>query len=356
MAARFSSSIFVGTITLRRTHRLPLPAPRHAKAVAAAFDTAWPGRPATVHTTEPTQTMEPAFVSSAACVAGWVRPEGSAATSLDRPSGVRLDELLGGTRCNKVATAARSSPRCDRARDVVGRSGRPRPCAAPSRSSRSEPPRPGPRRASLRRRGLHNRAAEPPAPPVTSAVRIGMQRTIDRPAPCLRFMKCASVELTRGRRSTRCCWCAQQPQAARARRPRRHARGRPRADVAAGSCALRVAAAWKPAGACRSPRARRRREGVLARRPARRPADRRRAHGGRPARADRDDPVRPPARAAGRGLPRGHRDVGAVPRGTGGQALPPGLSPRAARALLDGRAERERRSRPRSAAWTATWP
>ncbi len=38
----------------------------------------------------------------------------------------------------------------------------------------------------------------------------------------------------------------------------------------------------------------------------------------------------------------GDRDLGAVPRGARGQALPPGLPPRAARALADGRAERER--------------
>ena len=69
----------------------------------------------------------------------------------------------------------------------------------------------------------------------------------------------------------------------------------------------------------------------------RRPAALRRADGGRPARARRHDPEPAPARAARRDLRRRHADVGAVPRRAGGQALPPGLPPRAARALPLGR-------------------
>ena len=51
---------------------------------------------------------------------------------------------------------------------------------------------------------------------------------------------------------------------------------------------------------------------------------------------------------------RARRPWAALPRGAGGQALPPGLPPRAARALADGRPGRQRRSARRSRASTAT--
>ena len=67
-----------------------------------------------------------------------------------------------------------------------------------------------------------------------------------------------------------------------------------------------------------------------------------RPDGGRPARADRDRPGPPPAPPAGDDPGRRRADVASVPRRSGGQALPPGLSPRPARAFADRRPGGER--------------
>ena len=71
-------------------------------------------------------------------------------------------------------------------------------------------------------------------------------------------------------------------------------------------------------------------------------------HGGRSARARGHRPGPAPARAAGSGVRTGRADLAPVPRRAGRQALPPGLPPRAARAL----AER----RPAVSAISATFP
>ena len=67
-----------------------------------------------------------------------------------------------------------------------------------------------------------------------------------------------------------------------------------------------------------------------------------RPDGRRPAVAGRDRPAPPPARAARQPDRPGHPDRPRLPRGAGGQVLPPGLPPRAARALPVGRAGRQR--------------
>ncbi len=78
---------------------------------------------------------------------------------------------------------------------------------------------------------------------------------------------------------------------------------------------------------------RRRRARVRSRRTGRRTRPLRRADGGRPAGAHRHRPESPPAPPAVAAPRRGLADLAALPGGAGGQALPPGLPPRAARAL-----------------------
>ncbi len=98
-------------------------------------------------------------------------------------------------------------------------------------------------------------------------------------------------------------------------------------------------------------RPRRRVRAVRPRRGAERPG---RAARGAASRAPGDDPE-PPARRAPRPLLRaGLPDLASLPRGAGGQVLPPGISPRAARPHRLGRAGRERRRRRPSRASTAT--
>ena len=67
------------------------------------------------------------------------------------------------------------------------------------------------------------------------------------------------------------------------------------------------------------------------------------AAGGRPALAAGDGPGPAAARAARLLLRRGHRDLGPLPRRAGGEGLPPGLPPRAARAHALGRPGGQRR-------------
>ncbi|CAA9508799.1 MAG: hypothetical protein AVDCRST_MAG13-2690, partial [uncultured Solirubrobacteraceae bacterium] len=101
---------------------------------------------------------------------------------------------------------------------------------------------------------------------------------------------------------------------------------RPRRRALHGAPALRRAA--QPGGAPS-----RSRRDVRPRRPPRRPAAAGGGDGSRPARARRLDPGPAPARAPGPGpRPRG-AGVGAVPDRARGQAVPPGLRPRSARAL-----------------------
>ena len=96
--------------------------------------------------------------------------------------------------------------------------------------------------------------------------------------------------------------------------------------------ALHRAPALRPADQpARSRRGRARQ--LRARGPARRPRARGRADGGRGARAARHDPGAASADAAGARVRRGLGAVGRLPRRAGGQVLPPGLPPRAARAL-----------------------
>ena len=131
------------------------------------------------------------------------------------------------------------------------------------------------------------------------------------------------------------------PSRGRARRRRRRARGVPqrrggprRGRVLGPPDARRAAGrgGHPPRGAGRV----RPRSGARRADPAGRP------DGGRRARAHRDRPGSPPAPPAGDDPGRRRADLAAVPRRSGGQALPPGLSPRPARALADRRPGGER--------------
>ncbi len=178
----------------------------------------------------------------------------------------------------------------------------------------------------------------PPAPPVTSAVRSGIAAQTIRPARLLGFLPVRVCDLTPGQD-------IDQVLMVRTSDGRRLVLGDRTGTLEAhavgcGGGRVRVGArargAARARGCLRAARGRRGR--VRARRPDRRAADPGRAHGGRSAGADRDRPVRAPAGAAGLRVRGRDGDLGGVPRGPGGQALPPGLPARAARALADGRA------------------